>query len=215
MRADHTALQWLRKIPKPVGQQARWIGFLAEFEYDIIHRQGKLHVNADALSRRPCRAGCCVATSASVVEQAKDTTVALSDENLEASVSDAVPLSVENEGPTSPTFVVAGDDVPDESTCRPDDLMWSKQELRAAQQADSDIKVIAAWLSETTEKPAWEQVAIYSSTTKALWHQWSRLCLREGVLYRKFLSAGGCPLLCSWSFRINIVWSSFDWHIRI
>jgi len=56
--------------------------------------------------------------------------------------------------------------------------MWSKQELRAAQLADSDIKVVAAWLSETTEKPPFEQVAIYSSTTKALRHQWSRLCLR-------------------------------------
>jgi len=55
-------------------------------------------VNADALSRRPCRAERCVATSASVVEQAKDTIVALWDENLEASVSDAVPLSAENTG---------------------------------------------------------------------------------------------------------------------
>jgi len=126
------------------------------------------------------------ATSASVVEQAKDITVVLSDENLEASVSDAVPLSAEIEGPASLTSVVAGNDVPDESTCRPDDLMWSKQELRAAHLGDSDIKVVAAWLSETTEKPPWEQVAIYSSTMKTLWHQWSRLCLREGVLYRKF-----------------------------
>jgi len=191
MRTYYVALQWLRKIPEPVGQQASWIGFLEEFEYDIVHRQGKLHVNADALSRRPCRAGCCVATSASVVEQAKDTTVALSDENLEASVSDAVPLSAEVGCATSLTSVVAGNDIQDESTRRPDDLMWSKQELRAAQQPDSDIKVIAAWLSGTTEKPPSEQVAVYSSTTKALWHQWSRLRLREGVLYRKFWSADG------------------------
>ena len=117
--------------------------------------------------------------------------MALSDVNLEASVSDAVPLSAQIEGPTSPTSVVAGDDVPDESTHRPDDLMWSKQELRAAQLADSDIKVVTAWLSETTEKPPWKQVAIYGSTTKALWHQWSRFCLRKGVLYRKFWSGDG------------------------
>jgi len=70
VRTDHAALQSLRKIPEPVGQQqqARWIGFLEEFEYDIVHRQGQLHANADALPRRPCRTGCCVATSASVVE---------------------------------------------------------------------------------------------------------------------------------------------------
>ena len=81
VRTDHAAL--LREMSEPVGRQARWISFLEEFEHDIAHQQGKLYVNADALPRRPCRAGCCVATSASVVEQAKDTVVALSDENLE------------------------------------------------------------------------------------------------------------------------------------
>ena len=138
--------------------------------------------------------------------------MALSDENLEASVSDAVPLSAEIEGSTSPTSVVAGNDVADESTPRPDDLMWSTQELRAAHQADSDIKVNAAWLSETTEKPPWEQVAIYSSTTKALWHQWSRLCLREGVLYRTLWSADG--LSTSLQLVVPYHWSSSPFFNR-
>jgi len=30
--------------------------------------------------------------------------------------------------------------------------VWSKQELHAAQMADSDIKVVAAWLSEKNGK---------------------------------------------------------------
>ena len=29
---------------------------------------------------------------------------------------------------------------------------------------------------------------------KAMWHQWSRLCLPEGVLYRKFWSADGLSI---------------------
>jgi len=33
IRSYHAALQWLRRIPDPVGQQARWIGFLEEFDY--------------------------------------------------------------------------------------------------------------------------------------------------------------------------------------
>ena len=82
VRTDHAALQWLRKILEPVGQQARWIGFLEEFQYDIVHRRGSLHLNADALSKRPCRSGCCIATSASVVEQSEDAMVTLPDENL-------------------------------------------------------------------------------------------------------------------------------------
>jgi len=63
---------------------------------------------------------------------------------------------------------VARKDVPYESTRMSDDSAWSKQELRAAHLADSDIKMVAAWLSETTEKHPWEQVAVYSSTTKAV-----------------------------------------------
>ena len=61
VRTDHAALHWLREIPEPVGQQARLLGFLKKFEFDIIHRPGAQHSNADALFRRPCRsaAGCC------------------------------------------------------------------------------------------------------------------------------------------------------------
>jgi len=82
VRTDHAALQWLRKILEPVGQQVCWIGFLEEFQYDIVHRRGSLHFNADALSRRPCQSGCCIATSASVVEQSEDAMVTLPDENF-------------------------------------------------------------------------------------------------------------------------------------
>lgn len=35
------------------GQLARWLEQLANFQYRIVHRAGKLHANADALSRLP------------------------------------------------------------------------------------------------------------------------------------------------------------------
>lgn len=38
---------------EPVGQQARLIGFLEEFEFDIVHRARIRHTNADALSTFP------------------------------------------------------------------------------------------------------------------------------------------------------------------
>ena len=55
VRTDHSALRWLRNLSEPIGQQARWLETLEEFEFDIEHRPGKRHGNADALSRRPCR----------------------------------------------------------------------------------------------------------------------------------------------------------------
>ena len=55
-RTDHAALIWLLRKRDPVGQMARWITLLTEYEMCIEHRPGKKHGNADALSR--CMEGC-------------------------------------------------------------------------------------------------------------------------------------------------------------
>jgi len=55
IQTDHSALQWLRTTPEPIGQQARWCEIREEFDFQIVHRLGRLHGNADAMSRRPCR----------------------------------------------------------------------------------------------------------------------------------------------------------------
>lgn len=55
LRTDHAALQWLQRTPEPIGQQGRWLERLAEFEFQVVHRPGRQHGNADALSRRLCR----------------------------------------------------------------------------------------------------------------------------------------------------------------
>jgi len=57
VRTDHAALTHLMRTPEPIGQQGRWLDFLAEFDLEIIHRAGKNHSNSDALSRRPCQRG--------------------------------------------------------------------------------------------------------------------------------------------------------------
>jgi len=55
VKTDHSALQWLRTRPEPIGPQARWCEVLEEFDFQIVHRAGRLHGNADAMSRRLCR----------------------------------------------------------------------------------------------------------------------------------------------------------------
>ena len=54
VRTDHAALTWLRKTPEPIGQQARWLEIMEEFDFTVEHRPGVRHSNADAMSRRPC-----------------------------------------------------------------------------------------------------------------------------------------------------------------
>ena len=58
IRTDHAALTYLLTAKTPIGQQARWLDFMSEFNFEIIHRAGISHINADSLSRKsPCDAG--------------------------------------------------------------------------------------------------------------------------------------------------------------
>ena len=55
IRTDHYSLKWLRTLKRPEGILARWIETLAEFDYTVEHRPGRLHSNADGLSRPFCK----------------------------------------------------------------------------------------------------------------------------------------------------------------
>ena len=52
IRTDHAALTWLRRTAEPMPQLARWLTFIEQFDYEIEHRPGTKHGNADGLSRR-------------------------------------------------------------------------------------------------------------------------------------------------------------------
>ncbi|KRZ65623.1 Retrovirus-related Pol polyprotein from transposon 17.6, partial [Trichinella papuae] len=53
-RTDHSCLRWLRNFKEPEGQVARWLEQLAEYDFNVLHRPGRAHCNADALSRQRC-----------------------------------------------------------------------------------------------------------------------------------------------------------------
>ena len=57
------------KTKDPEGQTARWIESLALFDFEIQHRPGKRHNNADAFSRIPIRKEKTKRTAASRKEQ--------------------------------------------------------------------------------------------------------------------------------------------------
>ena len=59
IRSDHSSLKWLLSFKNVEGQLARWLTFLSAYDFEIIHRAGRLHSNADILSRRPCADKAC------------------------------------------------------------------------------------------------------------------------------------------------------------
>ncbi|MCG8033048.1 MAG: DDE-type integrase/transposase/recombinase, partial [Candidatus Thiodiazotropha taylori] len=52
-RTDYSSLRWLMNFKNPEGQVARWLDLLSSFNFTVEHRPGKLHGNADGLSRKP------------------------------------------------------------------------------------------------------------------------------------------------------------------
>ncbi|PIK41495.1 Retrovirus-related Pol polyprotein from transposon [Apostichopus japonicus] len=58
IRTDHAALKWLMSFKHPEGQTARWLEILGTYTFEISHRPGRFHGNADGLSRRPCSDDC-------------------------------------------------------------------------------------------------------------------------------------------------------------
>lgn len=55
LRTDHGSLRWLLNFKDIEGQLARWLQVLGTYDFEIEHRSGAKHLNADALSRRPCQ----------------------------------------------------------------------------------------------------------------------------------------------------------------
>ena len=53
LRTDHRALTWIRTMEHPTGMVLRWLETLADFNFEVEHREGVKHGNADALSRVP------------------------------------------------------------------------------------------------------------------------------------------------------------------
>jgi hypothetical protein len=58
LRNDHSALTRLLSFRNLEGQTAGMVQLLQEYNFMSEHRQGIRHINADALSRRPCPEEC-------------------------------------------------------------------------------------------------------------------------------------------------------------
>ena len=51
VRTDHASLLWLKAFKDPEGILARWLTRLELYNFQMKHREGRLHMNADTLSR--------------------------------------------------------------------------------------------------------------------------------------------------------------------
>ena len=182
IRTDHAPLRFVVQAKDPEGQLARWIDYLSTFDFEIQYRPGQRHLNADALSRRPCDVRCkwCKGWKsqerASFVDVGVQTVMHVPCQDNEQPVNCEEPV-----GARCATVKL--------------EPTWTSTFLREQQEADFDLKVIIGWKEAGKEKPLWEDVSPQSCAVKTLWSQWDRLLFRNRVLCRKWESDGGDQII--------------------
>ncbi|HIC32789.1 MAG TPA: hypothetical protein EYO76_12820, partial [Flavobacteriaceae bacterium] len=104
LRTDHQSLKWIRTMEAPQGMIARWLETLANYNFEVEHRKGLRHGNADAMSR----------------------------------IAHAVEMPAVQEEEDVGVCALAADPI------------WTKDEVREAQQRDGDLAPLRKWLREGT-----------------------------------------------------------------
>jgi transposase InsO family protein len=180
VRTDHGALHWLLRFKNPEGQMARWLEVLAAYDFEIIHRAGRLHGNADGLSRRPCFP-CDYCTRQEQKDVPVDDTCMCPSPDTES-----VRAIRPNPDPVVPC-------PPEESEVA---CSWLQRktavELRAQQRTDP-VLLLLADQKEKGDRPKWEEISAQSIALKTYWSQWDSIHLRDGVLYRQWANSGNVP----------------------
>ena len=180
LRTDHAALQWLFSFRFPEGQIARWLERLQQYDFRVQHRAGKLHNNADTLSR-PCLNVCKHCDRL----EAQDTSVCKR-ELLECPSPSVATVKLQKCAETS-GYVGATrlEQVIDSS------IQLSNIDILQAQEEDDEIGPIIQWRKESETRPGREKVSQYSEETKLYWAQWDSLRVRDGLLYREWEAPSG------------------------
>ena len=164
IRTDHAPLLWLSHKSEPIGQQGRWLDFLAEFQFNIVHRPGLKHNNADALSRKPCR------------QCGRSDDVGVLNHPAEPPLRANAVLPNQSESPYIDSSA---------------DPLFGAQALREAQLKDPNLRSIITYLESGPDPPSLDAVRKESHDIKAYLAQWPFLTLKDGVLCRRFVDNHG------------------------
>jgi len=170
---------------------------LEEYIFEVQHRRGLDHQNADALSRHPClNKPSCTAYHPEPLQSDDDVSA---DEVVNAAVAHVSfdsedKASIDSTQGTTPI----GDDVSTADKQATENLFnnlddnegftWTVDEIATAQKDDSELSfiigLICSYQAKNAPKPPWKAVELQSAEVKAPWHEWERLCFKNDVVSR-------------------------------
>ena len=176
LRTDNAAVSWMRNLEKPTGQVARWLQELGTYDLTVVHRPGKRHVNADDLSRMPCKA----------CKRQQD---AASTHNDESDKGSDVTELVEDIGYSEDIQICAVTRKQDREAFVQGPVLldgWNHSDIRLSQMEDADIGPILVLVEEKKLLPKWSAISSKSSFFKTLRRNWDRLEVHSTILYRRW-----------------------------
>ncbi len=201
IRTDHAALRWLKSFKQPEGQVARWLETLDTFDYQLIHRPGKLHANADALSRGPCpqcqgdhggeviRSGRRRRADAVPDQTSAGGQAATSPQSPEEPLLVDEPAADKLPNPRARPImtrqrVKRPGDAPDSSSNWLSSVPFSTENLKQEQRADPLLSEVLSWV-EKTERPNYSSISAEGPEFKFYWGQFRSLKATNGILTRE------------------------------
>ncbi|CAC5422995.1 unnamed protein product [Mytilus coruscus] len=166
IRTDHSSLIWLKNFKEPEGMVARWISLLDTYDFEIKHRRGAAHGNADALSRqihvtRHCKRPDCP----QCIENTEMTVGAITQKEISSDENNE--LNNELLRPMESNWLE----------------QWTPPISQKLQMEDETISTVISFLEQNSTKPC---IRSQNQELVTLLRQWDQLSLETGLLYRRF-----------------------------
>ena len=223
VRTDHSSLRWMLRQKEPRDQLARWIQRLSLFQFDIEHRPGKKHGNADAMSRKCFRGGTCyhpqeenttppgtITTLEGLQSPPDDTPGVAPVEPLDPAPVESPPEKGKSRKDQQSVRVLKNTATSDFTTGREraPHTDGSQENQPGAtiglepsaiieyQKADPDLAIIRARMEAGLPRPEREEISRFSPAVKHWCARWEQLEMRDGLLkFRWEPAKEGDPVL--------------------
>ena len=210
LRTDHGSLRWIFEFKDPRGQVARWLEILAQYDFDIQHRPGNKHSNADSLSRRDYEKSSCAHATTDAdkctecqsqkkewedffneVDNVVDLGVpvenlAIKDDTLKQhklralTRGQAKKIVQAGQQPKNLTDQRSGEVTP-ETMFLPS---YTSNDIQMLQREDRDLGILHSWLDKNF-LPSRDEIAQYSPAVRKYWLNTENIVRKRGVLYQK------------------------------
>ena len=216
LRTDHAALKWLKSFKEPEGQLARWLETLETYDFELQHRPGAKHGNADALSRGPCPQ-CDGPHPGQVIRKGRAPRAAPAPPDHRPAVEPAsaatpqpasadhprrpdVPTPAEADQVARPVVTrrqrrpaAAGNQTPVAAPNTSSNWMatldFNAQTLQDAQSADPDVSQVRTWI-QMSQRPPFADIKGEGPHLKFLWGQYPCLQVEGGLVTRRLTRPG-------------------------